>query len=141
MKIRPINQALCGIAIVAVLLHFRPSVEPVDGQLVGLRVLVVEETADRSSLPRQQALIFTSSEIREYLDNHCGREQSGAKGYRFFDDDTPMEHETQAWRDLMAKAKDKPRPTIVISKWPKNYVGPLPKDIASTLTLLRKYGG
>jgi len=50
-----------------------PPVDPiidVEPVITGLRVLIVEETADRPKLPASQQSIFTSVKVRQYLREH-----------------------------------------------------------------------
>jgi hypothetical protein len=51
------------------------------------RLLIIEETADRPALPAEQLSIFTSTTVRDYLDQYCVTLADGSHGYRIVDQD------------------------------------------------------
>jgi hypothetical protein len=97
----------------------------------GLHVLIVEETEDRRQLPQSQVNIFTSVTLREYLD-------SKAKAWRIFDQDVDLERESEVWQKAMGRERASV-PWIVVSNGRTGHEGPLPKTVAETLTLIKKY--
>lgn len=102
----------------------------------GFRVLIVEDIAARSKLPQSQKIIFSSPDVRDYLEKHCAKD-----GYRILPDGTNMEDADPSWQKAM-KLERKSLPWIVVSAPPKGGTSePLPKDVDSTLALLKKWGG
>lgn len=112
-----------------------------DGPIVGkgMRVLIVEETANRSKLPGAQSAILTSAQITDYLDEHCAKEKNGSPAWRVFDKDTDLSNEAKFWQDAMAR-QHPTLPWIIVSKSPgRGFEGPLPDNVTNTLELLKKY--
>jgi hypothetical protein len=111
----------------------------------GFRVLVIEETAERGKLPRDQQTILTSTEVRAYLNAKCAKGPDGkTPEFRFFDKDTDVSHESKVWQEAMAKAKATPGfvvPWLIVSDGKKGSDGPLPANVAEMLAELKKYGG
>lgn len=107
----------------------------------GLRVLIVEDVEQRTTLPASQRIIFSDPEIREYLEQHCVKDASGAPEYRILDHETNMADAPPVWRDAMQRPR-KSLPWIIISAPPRGGTeGPLPASSDETLTLLRRWGG
>ncbi len=120
--------------------HPNPNPDP-PGPVGSLRVLIVEETAERSKLPPAQLLALTSGDVRDYLDGHCAKD-AGAPAWRLLDKDTDVSNETPEWQSEFAVVKAEAPPAIAIKsgrRWTKPQ--PLPKDTDSLLKLLKKYGG
>lgn len=120
----------------------KPNPTPDDPTPSGsIRVLIVEETSERTKLPPAQTLVFTSGDVRDYLNSHCDRD-GDTSAWRIYDKDQPVADETKDWQDEFAVLKKEALPVIAIHngrRWLK--AQPLPKDVDSTLTLLKKYGG
>lgn len=123
-----------------------PTPPPIPGE--GLRVLIVEETADRGKLPRAQAEILTSTLVRGYLIAKCAKSPDGkTPEFRILDDDlTPdlLKFERPAFVSALARAiQDSAghRPWLVVSNGSTGVSQPLPADVDATLSVLRKYGG
>jgi hypothetical protein len=111
-----------------------PAPIPVDG----FRVLIVYESAD--SIPAAQRLILTAQEVRQYLNSKCVMGAAN-KEWRIWDKDVDTSGETKLWQDAMRRPRQVV-PWIIISDHPRGgFEGPLPKTLAETMTLLRKYGG
>lgn len=133
------------IAVIVVLLvvafqKHEPKPDP-SGPIIGkgMRVLIVEETAERSKLPPAQSAILTSGTIQDYLNEHCSKEKSDKSAWRIFDKDTDMSQEAKFWQDAMLRPHPK-LPWVIISKSPgRGFEGPLPTDTAAFLELLQKY--
>jgi hypothetical protein len=104
-----------------------------------LRVLIVEESAARASLPAAQVEILAAKEIRDYAKGHC-LEEDGLPAFRVFDKDDDLGKLPAAWREI-AKRPHKSLPWITVAVGGTYYDGPLPADIPATLALLKKYGG
>lgn len=110
----------------------------------GFRVLIVEETADRSKLPVTQAVIMTSATFRNYLRNACVADStaSDGKAWRIWDKDTDATNELKLWQDALKSAKsvkDFKTPWIVVSNGKTGYSGPLPDTLQATMDLCKKY--
>jgi hypothetical protein len=116
-----------------------PSPAPIVGD--GLRVLIVYESAELSTLPRSQAAILTAAEVRTYLNVRCAKGPDGRTAeWRIWDQNADTAAETPTWRAAMARKRDK-LPWIVISNGTAGFEGPLPATNADTLTLLKQFGG
>lgn len=110
----------------------------------GFRVLMVVETEDASKLPATQRSIFTSLEVRGYLDSKCVAGPDGAtKEWRIWDQHVDgLQNESVVWQNAM-KLQRASLPWVTISDPANNrgWSGPLPKNVAEMMTLLKKYGG
>lgn len=104
-----------------------------------LRVLIVEETAERHRLMPDQIAMLTAGEVRNYLVAKTAK-VGNTPGYRILDKDADLKFEDAYWRDLMGKPRSS-LPWIVIKNDKTEYAGPLPKSIAEVMALLKKYGG
>lgn len=107
----------------------------------GLRVLIIEETADRLKLPAGQQEILLSWEVRQWLANNTVREQNSA-GYRIWDDDYTAEqlnYVSETWRLAYERAKKDSAgklPWLVAANRNKGFSGPLPNTNKELLDLL-----
>lgn len=117
--------------------HRPTPVPPIPGD--GFRVLVVYESADVSKYPADQAWIFTSAMVRNYLDAKCAK-VDGVPEYRFLDQNANLQNASPVWQQAMLVKRDS-LPWVVIASGKDTYSGPLPKSVDDFLTLLRKYGG
>lgn len=118
-----------------------PSFDPPPIDEAGLRVAIIEETADRSSLPKSQMAILTSVKLREYLDANCVKED-GQPAYRIWDKDIDASRESQLWQDALAKVKateDLKTPAILISNGKTGYIGPLDGTVEETIDRIKQY--
>lgn len=111
-----------------------PTPQPTFGKL---KVVIIEEVADRPTLPSSQRTVLLDKSIRDYAESHC--ELAGdIPEFRIYDKDlTPNV-------DWVKKAFSEQRttlPWIVLSNGKTGYSGPLPLTVEETLTLLKKYGG
>lgn len=118
-----------------------PTPTPVPPNPEGFRVLILEETADRPSLPRSQLAVLMSQDIRTYLN------AKDADCWRMLDDDLTSQHMTgwtQGWKDAYAKAKELSNgrlPFIMVTNAMSGEAKPLPATVEETLALLRRFGG
>lgn len=112
--------------------------------LPGLRVLIIEEQAERNKLPEGQRQILYSTAFRnDYLDKVCtdGIEVPSKKEWRIFDKDEKYEavaKDGERW----AKAMNRPRqsvPWIIVSNGKTGYEGPLPANPQEAMALIDKY--
>lgn len=115
-----------------------PSPAPIPA--AGFRVLIVYESM--ATLPMNQHGIIYGKSVRDYLNAKCDVGPDGkTKEWRIFDKDVDASSDSALW----AAAMKRPRasvPWLIISNHPRGgYEGPLPDNVADTLTLLKKYGG
>lgn len=113
-----------------------PDVDPVPPTPIpgeGLRVLIRYEAEDFNQLPSSQIAIFTATEVVQWLTDNCVKD-----GYRITDDDLDTQFESDIWQNAY-KTKAESLPWINISNGVTSFSGPLPKTIAETMTLLKKY--
>lgn len=118
-----------------------PSFDPPPIAEPGLRVAIVEETADRSKLPGSQLAILTSVKLREYLDANCVKE-NGQPAYRIWDKDIDASRESQLWQDALSKVKGTEGitlPAILISNGSTGYIGPLDGTVDETIERIKQY--
>lgn len=119
---------------------------PIPGD--GLRMLIVEETADRGKLPRPQAAILQSTRIREYLNSHCAKGADGkTPEWRQLDDDFTADqlkfeqpNFVKAYADAKTASGGK-TPWLVISNGSSGVSTPLPATEDEVLAELKNYGG
>jgi hypothetical protein len=112
-----------------------------EGELGGLHVLIVWETSKLSQYPKEQINAVNGQAVRQYLAAHCPKED-GVAAYRVWDPDVvDVGNEDPVWQKALDKAKGKDLPYVLIGKGKAGYAGPLPKDGASLLALLKKFGG
>lgn len=116
----------------------KPSPIPVDG----FRVLIVEESADRAKLPKEQAAIIFDKEIRDFLTANCAKDSDYPNGaWRIWDKDTDTAGAGKTFADAMKRPRSA-MPWIIIGNHPNGgYEGPLPKSVEETMALLKKYRG
>lgn len=117
-----------------------PTPTPAPIPQAGFRVAIIEESADRATLPAKQLAILFSPRVRDYLNEKCAVGPSGTKEWRIFDKDSPMSGESAIWQGVMQRPR-RSVPWIVISNGTTGTEEPLPADEESALALLRKYGG
>jgi len=137
----PLREKIAWVVlVVALVLYLRgsgvvpvppvPPAPPAPIPVPGLHVLIVEEVQDRPKLPKEQVAIFTSTEVRTWLD-------ANAK-WRIYDDDSPMQHDEKVWQDAM-KLPRQSLPWLIVSNGKTGYMGPLPKSSKEFLDLVQKY--
>jgi hypothetical protein len=127
----------------------KPTPEPTPTPVGPMSVMVVYNTDSLDNLPTSQASIYTSKDIRAYLDAHCAREPvklpdgkaAQQATWRFMShaaDVSKLSAKAQAWH---AELKTRKLPSIKISNGATEYVGDLPATVDETIAMLRKYGG
>lgn len=105
-----------------------------------LKILIVEETADRGKLPSSQMEVLFSPAIRAYVKTACSKSSDGNPDFRVYDVDTDTAKEA-GWVQVAMKEPRASLPWVVLSNGVTGFSGPLPKTEAETLELLKKYGG
>lgn len=102
-----------------------------------LRVLIVEETADRAGLPPGQLAVLTSSKVRRALDALCMK-VDGTPEWRIFDDDSDISAESDVWQEAMAKPRSS-LPWLLVSDGKQGVSMPLPKSVDEMLGILETF--
>ncbi len=131
--------------VVTLTLADTPPPNPAPINDTGFRVLIVEETVDRSKLPPAQRLILTSGTVRDYLRSKCAPDSTAnqdGRAYRIWDKDSDVSNELKSWQDAFKRAKaDKnfKTPWILVSNGKTGYEGPLPENVDKMIELLKKY--
>jgi hypothetical protein len=124
-----------------------PDPQPIPPQPAGFRVLILEETAERSKLPKAQLSALLSTKAREYMNAKCPKGPDGkTPEWRMFDDD---QVDTSFLSDNWKKAVELARkdstigklPWIVVSDGGKGESRPFPQTEAELLDLLKRFGG
>jgi hypothetical protein len=111
--------------------------------LPGLRVLVVEETGDRSSLTAGQREVLFGATVRDYLRSKCVTNPQNPDGaFRIWDKDQNPAGDPDA--AVWGAALGRPRtatPWVIVSNGRTGYEGPLPADVtgAKFVELLKRY--
>lgn len=135
------------ILIVLVLLVLSQSggvktgVSPIAGD--GFRVLIVEESEDRTKLPYKQIAVLNSTRMRDYLDSHCATD-GDAKAWRLWDQHNDVSFESKSWQDALPRAVAESGghlPWVLISTGGGGTSEALPEDEDSMMALLQRYGG
>ena len=105
-----------------------------------LRVMLIEETEARQSLPANQRLILTSKVVRDYLDTHCVVED-GTPAYRFLDPNDDVSRLSKADQEIFQRPR-KSVPWLTLTNGSRYFDGPLP-DVppAKFVVWLQQYGG
>ena len=107
----------------------------------GLRVLILEESAERGRLPAAQSAILFSAKVRDWLRAKCVTDKDNPTGaWRVWDKDADTSGESKLWQDAVKRPRTS-LPWLIISNGTTGYEGPLPQTVTETLALLQKYGG
>jgi hypothetical protein len=107
----------------------RPAAEPTG--VTGLRVLVVEETAERGNLSPEQLAIFNSVEIREQIEAANGQ-------LVFLDADDKTRELTPEWQRLRDRIRTRP-PVVVFANKTRAKEMPLPGDVDEFINALEGF--
>jgi hypothetical protein len=118
-----------------------PTPTPAPIPVAGFRVLIVEDSTNRTKLPPAQQAVLFAKPIRDYLDAKC---VVGADGktheWRIWDQGTDAGADGEPWASALKRTRQS-LPSILISDGKTGFEGPLPATVAETLALLKKYGG
>jgi len=105
------------------------------------RVLIIYESSDLPKYPPAQTAVFAAASLREYLAKKCVKGPDGkTPEYRIWDKDVDTVNVSTVWKDAM-KLQRQSLPWIIVSNGSTGFSGPLPTDVDSTVTLLKKYLG
>jgi hypothetical protein len=114
--------------------------DPAPIPLAGLRVLIVEESKDRTKLPKAQYEQLFSKTLRDYLNANCTDDpQTGTKkAWWILDQNADAGQLAKHWQDALKRPR-KGTPWVIVSNGKAGYEGPLPATLEETLALLKKY--
>jgi hypothetical protein len=119
----------------------KPIDPPAPIPVAGLRVLIVEESAQRHTLSQGQRTIILGKEFRDLLESKCVMGPDGrTKEYRIYDQEIAMNGESKLWQDVMKRPRASV-PWIVISNGKTGFEGPLPTNLPDAIALINKYAG
>lgn len=104
-------------------------VVPIPGEV--LRVLIVEETDERSKLPSSQVALMLSGDLYQWLTDHKTE-------WHIWDKDVDVSRESQVWQDAM-KIPRQSLPWLIVSNGKNGESVPLPKSWDEMAKLLEKY--
>lgn len=118
-----------------------PSPAPAPIPTAGFRVLMIYDALHPEALtPGQQAAIF-GEDSHNYLNSKCVIGPDGkSPERRIWSTGLDASGESKLWQD----AYKRPRasvPWIIISDGKTGFEGPIPADVADTMSLLKKFGG
>lgn len=119
-----------------------PDPDPDPKPIAGLKVLILEETADRPKLPSAQQSLLTGKKFRDFLDGKCADDPdtNTKKAWRIADKDQDLRQVAKYYQDAQAKAKGQPMPRIVVgSDQGVIYEGPLPASLSEAQALINKF--
>lgn len=102
----------------------------------GFRVLMIYESAKLQDLP---GYVY-DQDLRNYLTTHCVRGPNNVAEWRMVDPQVVTAPDSAIWAKALARKREA-LPWVLISDGKHGYEGPLPKDKAAMMDLLRKYGG
>ena len=107
-----------------------------------MKVLILEESADRSKLTPLQRSILTGKAFRDFLNAKCAPDPTwqGGKGWTIQDKDNDLSRLPDFYQKAQAKAKGNPMPRIVIGNDSAIiYEGPLPATVQEAIDLVNKF--
>ena len=104
------------------------------------RLLIVEETGERSSLMAEQRAIFSSPKVRQYLNSKCVKVANQPE-WRIWDKDTNVDGFDTPLCNMLHQNRGPELPWLILSNDESSYSGPLPTNVEKFLELVKKYGG
>ena len=105
------------------------------------RAMIVYDSSKLASLPRGQLNVLYDQSVRSYLDQKTIMGPDGkTHEYRIWDRTVDPSGDAQEWQDMF-KQVGTTLPWLVLQNDRARFSGPLPVDVASTIALLKKYGG
>lgn len=117
-----------------------PSPSPIANP--GYRVLILEDSKNRSVVPPAQLDVLFNKSVRDYLKAKCIKDAKNPDGaYRIWDAnvDPTGDLDAATWGEAM-KRPHASLPWLIISNAPKGgYEGPVPENASKTLELMKKY--
>lgn len=113
-----------------------PHVQPVKEHY--LRVLIVEDSDKRSSLPLPKLAILQSKKVRDWMLENCSKGPNGEPDFRVFDYRADASGESKLWKDTLARS----RPSnfwFYVENEKSGTEGPLPEDEDRFIDLLTPF--
>lgn len=108
----------------------------------GMRVLILEETADRSKLPPAQLSVLFDKRVRDYLDSKTPLGSDGkTHEWGIYDQHTDLSGVGAMWEELRKRPHASLPWIIVTSEGKVVHEGALPANTDETLALLKRFGG
>lgn len=104
------------------------------------RLLIVEETGERSSLTAKQREIFSSPQVRQYLNSTCVQVANQPE-WRIWDKDTNVDGFDTPLCNMLRQERGPELPWLILSNDESSFSGPLPANVEQFLELVKKYGG
>lgn len=104
---------------------------PVPVVVDGLHILIIEETAERHTMPPEQQAILASVKLREAV-------QAAGGQMRIFDDDTDLSGVESVWRDLMAVERDG-LPWLLVVNGRRGVSRELPGTVDEVVAIVEQY--
>lgn len=107
----------------------------------GLRVLIVEETANRGQLPPGQADVMFArgpGSLWEFMRAKGAKDAAGNPELRVFDKDRNLSADPPHWQEAMKRPRTS-LPWLLVSNGKAGYEGPLPRTTEEVLAIVRKY--
>lgn len=98
----------------------------------GFKVLVVYESSEVTSLPKEQAAIFTGTEWQAAVKDAGGE-------FRVFDQHAEFNEPDGIWEKAMHRPSEF-LPRVLVANKGRGETAPLPKDNGAMLALVRKWG-
>ena len=107
----------------------------------GLKVLVLYESGEEGKMPKSQQAILHAPEIRDWLNAHCdaSKETMSGTAWAIWDKDVDASAMSKGWQDVLKRPHPSMPWIVVFSDAGVAFEGPLPADVAATVTLLSKY--
>lgn len=126
---------IAGVVLLVAFLmdRVKPSTGPV-------AVLIMEETAERPLLPESQLQILNSTELREWLETRCDKDDDGMQ-FRVVDKDADTQFMSKLWQERVAEAKSKPMPYLAVSNGKGGAEGDLPLSVDEVKAVVERYSG
>ena len=106
---------------------------------LGLRVLIVVESAKLGEMPEPQRQILFGMRTRLWLNDNCAKSEDGQPEWRVLDQDTEFpESCDEVWCKALARERSE-IPWVVISNGKTGFEGALPNNINDFLKLVEQY--
>jgi len=119
--------------------HTRPDPNPpIVTPAAEFRLLVIEETGNRPSLPAAQQSIFTSVPLRTYLKAHAAKLADGSNGFRFVDVDD-VKGLPSVFREVAEVHKPLSLPWLYCTGGKEGVSCPLPGSVEELMAKVKPY--
>jgi hypothetical protein len=114
-----------------------PGPAPIEG--LGLRVLFLVESFDRSTLSPGHREILFGEKMAQYLNANCVKSDDGKQPeWRVLDPETRFTNQDARFAKALARARSS-HPWLIISNGETGYEGPLPDTVEETMLLIDSF--